>query len=121
MAKRLFWLTVGAAGATVAYAKGKKTVEKYLPEQVAKRAEKEVYSFGNRLKDAGKEFVEVFEHSRKNREAELTTALLAEGQTLAAGRAAHENLRAGAPLTHRELEKGHHIIEMQRVTDEGKE
>jgi len=108
--RRMFWLTLGAAGAAVAYTKGRKTVERYLPAQVAERAQEQAQSFGTRLQAAGKEFVEVFDSARKHREAELTTALLAEGQSLEAGRAAHEQMR---------LDRGgYRIIEMARVKEE---
>ncbi|QAY71107.1 hypothetical protein [Xylanimonas protaetiae] len=78
--RRLFWVGVGVAATVVVYRKGRKVVRQYLPSSVAERAEKAAHDAGERATGFLAEFRETFGEARARREAELTAALLAEGQ-----------------------------------------
>ena len=110
--RRTFWLTVGAAGTVVAYQQGRKLVEKFLPEKVAERAQESAISFGDRLKAAADEFTSTFTEARKSREAELTGALLAGGQSLEAIEALRNRDRSEP-----ELARGHRVVEVIRASE----
>lgn len=78
--RRLFWIGVGVTVTVVVYRKGRKVVQHYLPASVAERAQHAAHEAGERASGFVAEFRETFGEARARREAELTAALLAEGQ-----------------------------------------
>ncbi|QAY62724.1 hypothetical protein ET495_05020 [Xylanimonas allomyrinae] len=78
--RRLFWIGVGVAVTVVVYRRGRTIVRQYLPATIAERAEKAAHEAGERAGSAAHEFRATFAEARERREAELTAALLAEGQ-----------------------------------------
>lgn len=101
--RRLFWIGVGVTATVVVYRKGRKVVQQYLPASVAARAEQAAHDAGERASGFVAAFRETFGEARARREAELTAALLAEGQqdpaTTRAARAtgARRGTPAGGP------------------------
>jgi len=93
--RRLFWIGVGAAVTVAVYRKGRKVVQQYLPATVAERAGNAARDVSDRATTAAGDFRSIFSEARARREAELTAALLAEGQPdPAATRAARDAARA---------------------------
>ena len=78
--RRLVWAGVGVAATVVAYRKGRKVVRRYLPATLAERAETAARDVTERATAAAGDFRAIFAEARARREAELTAALLAEGQ-----------------------------------------
>ncbi|MCL1870742.1 MAG: hypothetical protein FWF90_10060 [Promicromonosporaceae bacterium] len=101
--RRLFWIGVGVTVTVVVYRQGRKVVRKYLPASIAERAEQTARDVGERAGTTAQEFRAIFTEARARREAELTAALLAEGQqdpeTTRAARAtgARREFPAGGP------------------------
>ncbi|ACZ30711.1 hypothetical protein Xcel_1688 [Xylanimonas cellulosilytica DSM 15894] len=98
--RRLFWVGVGVAVTVVVYRRGRKVVQQYLPASVAERAGQAAQDAGERASGFVADFRETFGEARARREAELTAALLAEGQpdpeTTRAQRAAGGHRATGA-------------------------
>ncbi len=78
--RRLFWIGVGVAVTVVVYRKGRAVVQQYMPASLAERAQSAAHDAGERASGFVAEFRETFGEARARREAELTAALLAEGQ-----------------------------------------
>ena len=98
--RRLFWVGVGVTVTVVAYRKGRQVVRQYLPATLAERAETAARDASERATAAAGDFRQVFAEARARREAELTAALLAEGQPdPAATRAARDAARSAARAT----------------------
>lgn len=80
MIRRLFWVGVGVTVTVVVIRQGRKVVARYAPEAVVDRAEKAAQDAGRRAETFVATFRREFTQARSAREAELTAALLAEGQ-----------------------------------------
>jgi len=78
--RRLFWVGVGVAVTVVVDQRGRKVVARYAPEAVVDRAERAAQDAGRRAETFVATFRREFSQDREAREAELTAALLAEGQ-----------------------------------------
>ncbi len=78
--RRLFWVGVGVTATVVAYRKGRQVVQQYMPATIAERAETAARGASERATAAAGDFRTIFGEARARREAELTAALLAEGQ-----------------------------------------
>ncbi|MFE6970313.1 hypothetical protein [Isoptericola sp. NPDC057653] len=99
--RRLFWVGVGVVVTVVVVRQGRKLVLRYTPEAVVDRAERAAQDAGQRAETFVATFRREFTQARTAREAELTAALLAEGQpdpddVRASGLSAAD-LRRGAP------------------------
>ncbi len=80
MIRRLFWVGVGVTITVVVVRRGKKLVAQYAPGAVADRAGRTAQDVGRRAEMFVGAFRSEFTVARARREAELTAALLAEGQ-----------------------------------------
>lgn len=80
MIRRTFWVGVGVALTVVVVRRGRRIVARYAPEAVVERAERSAQDLGRRAETFVGAFRDEFETARARREAELTAALLAEGQ-----------------------------------------
>ncbi|MCA5894666.1 hypothetical protein LEP48_15105 [Isoptericola sp. NEAU-Y5] len=80
MTRRLFWVGVGVVVTVVVIQRGRKVVAQYAPEAVVERAERAAQDAGRRAETFLGAFRGEFTEARRRREAELTAALLAEGQ-----------------------------------------
>ncbi|GAB3083035.1 hypothetical protein [Isoptericola nanjingensis] len=78
--RRLFWVGVGVVVTVVVVQRGRKIVAQYAPEAVVDRAERAAQDAGRRAETFVATFRREFTQARSAREAELTAALLAEGQ-----------------------------------------
>ncbi|MEL7974923.1 hypothetical protein AAG589_03605 [Isoptericola sp. F-RaC21] len=78
--RRLFWVGVGVVVTVVVVQRGRKIVAQYAPEAVVDRAERAAQDAGRRAETFVATFRREFTQARGAREAELTAALLAEGQ-----------------------------------------
>ena len=78
--RRLFWVGVGVVVTVVVVQQGRKIVAQYAPEAVVDRAERAAQDAGRRAETFVATFRREFTVARSAREAELTAALLAEGQ-----------------------------------------
>jgi hypothetical protein len=78
--RRLFWVGVGVTITVVVVRRGKKLVAQYAPEAVVERAGRTAQDVGQRAETFVDAFRSEFTTARARREAELTAALLAEGQ-----------------------------------------
>jgi hypothetical protein len=78
--RRLFWVGVGVAVTVVVIRQGKKAIAQYAPEAVAQRVERAAQDAGRRAETFVGTFRSEFTAARARREAELTAALLADGQ-----------------------------------------
>ncbi|MFC8598886.1 hypothetical protein [Isoptericola sp. NPDC057191] len=78
--RRLFWVGVGVAVTVVVVRQGRKLVAQYAPEAVVDRAGRAAQDAGQRAETFVATFRRDFTQARTAREAELTAALLAEGQ-----------------------------------------
>ncbi len=78
--RRLFWVGVGVVVTVVVVQRGRKIVAQYAPEAVVDRAERAAQDAGRRAETFVATFRREFSQARSAREAELTAALLAEGQ-----------------------------------------
>ncbi|SKC71417.1 hypothetical protein [Krasilnikoviella flava] len=78
--RRLFWVGVGVAVTVVVIQRGRKIVAQYAPEAVVDRAGRAAQDAGRRAETYVATFRREFTQARSAREAELTAALLAEGQ-----------------------------------------
>lgn len=78
--RRLFWVGVGVVVTVVVVQRGRKIVAQYAPEAVVDRAERAAQDAGRRAETFVATFRREFSQARTAREAELTAALLAEGQ-----------------------------------------
>ncbi|AEG44381.1 hypothetical protein [Isoptericola variabilis] len=78
--RRLFWVGVGVTITVVVIRRGKRLVAQYAPEAVVDRAERTAQDLGHRAETFVGAFRSEFTTARARREAELTAALLAEGQ-----------------------------------------
>jgi hypothetical protein len=78
--RRLFWVGVGVAVTVVVIQRGRKIVAQYAPEAVVDRAGRAAQGAGRRAETFVGTFRREFTQARSAREAELTAALLAEGQ-----------------------------------------
>lgn len=78
--RRLFWVGVGVGVTVVVVRKGQKVVARYAPEAVVERAERAAQDAGRRAETFLGAFRGEFAEARDRREAELTAALLADGQ-----------------------------------------
>lgn len=72
--RRLFWIGVGAAVTVVVVVKGRQLVRRFTPEGVAEEVEGQLTG----LIDQAKSALATFSRASKEREAELTEALLGE-------------------------------------------
>ncbi|PZR52747.1 hypothetical protein DNL40_10245 [Xylanimonas oleitrophica] len=116
--RRLFWVGVGVAVTVVVYRRGRKVVQQYMPASVAERAEQAAQDLGERADSFVQEFRVQFTQARARREAELTAALLADGQpdpeqtraaraTGARGGLGQPSRAAGGPVDDDEAELGY--------------
>jgi hypothetical protein len=80
MIRRLFWVGVGVTITVVVIRRGKKVVAQYAPQAVVDRAERLAHDAGQRAETFLGAFRSEFSTARAAREAELTAALLADGQ-----------------------------------------
>lgn len=80
MIRRLFWVGVGVTITVVVIRRGRKIVAQYAPQSVVDRAERLAHDAGQRAETFVGTFRSEFATARAQREAELTAALLAEGQ-----------------------------------------
>ena len=80
MIRRLFWVGVGVTVTVVVIRRGRKIVAQYAPQSVVDRAERLAHRAGDRAESFVGTFRSEFSTARAAREAELTAALLAEGQ-----------------------------------------
>ncbi|MFC7877161.1 hypothetical protein [Isoptericola sp. NPDC057391] len=78
--RRLFWVGVGVVVTVVVVQRGRRIVAQYAPEAVVDRAERAAQDAGRRAETFVATFRREFSQARSAREAELTAALLAEGQ-----------------------------------------
>ncbi|MCK9793521.1 hypothetical protein M1843_07175 [Isoptericola sp. 4D.3] len=78
--RRLFWVGVGVVVTVVVVQRGRKIVAQYAPVAVVDRAERAAQDAGRRAETFVATFRREFTQARTAREAELTAALLAEGQ-----------------------------------------
>jgi hypothetical protein len=105
--RRLFWVGVGVVATVVVVRRGRKVLARYAPEAVVDRAERAAQDAGRRAETFLGAFRTEFVAARDRREAELTAALLAEGQPApddvrASGLRPDDVFggRAGAPARH---------------------
>jgi len=80
MTRRLFWVGVGVVVTVVVIQRGRKIAAQYAPQAVVDRAERAAQDAGRRAETFLGAFRGEFTEARARREAELTAALLAEGQ-----------------------------------------
>ena len=80
MIRRLFWVGVGVTVTVVVIRQGKKAVAHYAPEAVVDRAGRIAQDASRRAEGFVATFRTEFASARAEREAELTAALLADGQ-----------------------------------------
>ncbi len=80
MIRRMFWVGVGVTLTVVVVRRGRRLAAQYAPEAVVERAERTAQDLGRRAETFVGAFRDEFTTARARREAELTAALLAEGQ-----------------------------------------
>lgn len=85
--RRLFWIGLGAAAAVVVVVQGRKVLRRLTLEGVAEQVEEQVTDLVGRARAAASTFAE----ARREREAELTEALLGERDVAEARRVRAEH------------------------------
>ena len=80
MTRRLFWVGVGVAVTVVVIRRGKRVVRTYAPAALTARAEQTAQDASRRAGAFIDTFRAEFVAARAEREAELTAALMADGQ-----------------------------------------